>query len=153
MLVPGWALMAAVAVGTLAIGLLCLIIRRAMTELFFWRGAYKCTNDRAYELLRALDQPATPSGDSATAERDLRRVRSRGGAAPAQAEGIPEVPKSLVQKYHDSVHLVEESAARLRIDWVTDADREFWLTEYQAPPFRLEAGGPGAGSLRGRTVV
>ncbi len=41
MVVSGWILLATAAVVVCVVVFLSLVIRRALTELFFWRGAYR----------------------------------------------------------------------------------------------------------------
>lgn len=132
MVIEIWVLVAAgVAVAGL-VAFLCLLVRRALTELFFWRGAFKCASDRAFELLAE----ASAQKSEATLRRERqqaasRRVGSAGCNGHADIGGFgPRNPDSLLQRYSNSVDVVMQEAQRRKIDWVSEADREYYWSHH-----------------------
>lgn len=126
----GWLLLLAAIIGMAVVGFLLLVIRRALTELFFWRGAYAITVDRAGELFEETERvgmAAVHNGAHADEE----------AASPPRAEkyqGADREPTGcrppLPRQFDETTDAVMRLARTLEIDWVSDADRDYFQANY-----------------------
>ncbi len=125
MLIAGWVLLATAAVIVGVAIFLCLVIRRALTELFFWRGAYRVSTDRALELLeQSTDVHGAVQNGGATGANGARITRTVSSAVTATG------PMSPLRRYQATVDGVRREAARLKIDWVSDDDRNYYRAQH-----------------------
>jgi hypothetical protein len=128
-----WWLLVPLLFAVVVVGWLLLVVRRALHELFFWRGAFSWTIHEVETLVADVSSRSTQAARPAPKAR--RRVpasvgdRNIGELAddPKPAGTRPALdPQSVIIQYASIVESVSTEAARQRIDWPADSEREYY---------------------------
>lgn len=128
MLIPAWIMITIAVIVAAAVFYLCLVLRRALTELFFWRGAFVRLQDAATELF------------------DVGDGRAVAGRAT-------ETRRSALKQYRSSLELMNEHARYMKIDWVSEADRDYYREHFGPEPELAVDGASRPEKKRSETAV